>query len=192
MTTTWQGCILEGRWEVVSWSLRRLISDERLRAKKCSETWRKLCLREKTKSQTLVLFPYQLTAENNLRMQKRRGKRSPQKVICEFSPLNKTCPPTKVVMWKVVRSQIYVPASKAAAFVKLFCTKHFVVRDQSNQPDTGTKCSMCSEITSGLLEMEKRHPALLACSPYGMVLPSCPSQAEATAVYNHPRVRSWC
>lgn len=62
--------------------------------------------------------------------------------------------------------------AKQLHFSKLFCTKQFVLRDWSNEPDTGTKCWMSLEISSGLLEMEKRHRALLAHSPYRMVLPN--------------------
>lgn len=60
MTISWQGCVLEGRWEITGWSRRVLISNEKVRSNWYSETQRKLCLRVKAKTQTWVLFPYQL------------------------------------------------------------------------------------------------------------------------------------
>lgn len=147
----------------------------------------------KATSQTVAISPYQLIAKINLRMQRqsKKGMESEKTfTIGELNPLTKPCPPTKCrsEKWSGLR---YVPASKAAVFSNLFCTKQFVVRDGSNGPDTATKCWMCLGIWSALLETENRHLALLTHSPYGMVLPNWPAQAEATAVDNQPRIIPW-
>lgn len=70
MIISWHRRVLECRWEVAGWSRRRLVSAERVRTKRSSETQRKFCLRVKAKSQTLSLFPYRLIAKMNLRMQR--------------------------------------------------------------------------------------------------------------------------
>lgn len=50
MTITWQAVLLRGLVHSAGWSRRILVFDERIRAKWCSETWEKLCLRVKATS----------------------------------------------------------------------------------------------------------------------------------------------
>lgn len=74
VTIIWQTVLLWGLVHSTGWSRRMLIFDERIRAKRCSKTREKLCLRVRATSQTVAISPYQLIAKISLRMQRQSKK----------------------------------------------------------------------------------------------------------------------